>query len=935
MSDNSIKLLSDITIFAKYSRYIKKLFRRETWEELCYRNRDMHLKKYPSLYQEILDVYKDFVIPKKVLPSMRALQFSGKPIEINPARIYNCGYLPMSHHTAFSELMFLILGGTGIGYSVQKHHIEQLPEIKKPRKTRRFLVEDSLTGWAESVKVLCSAYFFGKSLPIFDYSNIRPKGSELVTSGGKAPGSEPLKTCLFNLQRIFDRKQDGEKLTSLEVHDMACFIADAVLTAGTRRAALICGFDVDDEEMLTCKYGNWWEENPQRARANNSAIIMRHKVTKEKFNELWEKIKASGSGEPGIYFSNNQEWFTNPCVTGDTEILTKDGYAKIEDLVDTEVEIWNGFEWSKVTPMITGADKDIVTVTFSDGRILTCTEYHKFHIATDYKDGTDIVEAVNLQPGMKLIKHKMPILTEGPELEDAYTQGFVSADGMELNRTLQVYKPKEMCLERIQNKKIVKWEEKNKRYNVTLSKVPVSKNMVPINYNIKSKIEWLAGLFDGDGTELKEGGLQLVSVNREFLDNLQKLLSTLGVQSKISLGNKSGYRKLPDHRGGSKDYFCQTSYRICIGAVQMQHLKSLGLKCERMSFEKTPQRDASQFVTVVDVTSSGKADLVYCFTEPKRNLAMFNGVLTGQCCEIALRPYQFCNLTEINGSDVTTQEELEARAKAASFLGTIQAGYTDFHYLRDIWKRTTEKDALIGVGITGIASGTLFPLNLTEAAEVVKKENERVSSIIGINSAARTTCVKPSGTTSLVVGSSSGIHAWHSEYYIRNIRFGKSETIYKFLKDKCPDIVHDDILRPKDQAVIGLPVKAPEKAIFRHESAIQLLERIKKFSTEWVKPGHKKGDNTHNVSATVSVGEKEWSDVGEWMWNNRESYNGLAVLPRYEHTYVQAPFEECTKEKYEELFSKIKDIDFSEVKEDTDDTNLTDQAACAGGACEI
>jgi ribonucleoside-diphosphate reductase alpha chain len=617
MSNKSTDILGSVTVFAKYAKFDKKKKRRETWEEICYRNMAMNLNKYPMLYQEILNLYHNFVIPKKVLPSMRSMQFAGKPIEVSPNRVFNCCYFPVDHYKAFSEAMFLLLGGSGVGYSVQKHHVAQLPEIKRPTKKRRFLVEDSIVGWADAVKALMESYFKGKSQPIFDFSDIRAKGAELVTSGGLAPGSEPLKTCLFNLQRILDRKQNGEKLSTIEVHDMICFIADAVLSGGIRRAALICLFDIDDQDMLTCKFGNWWEENPQRGRANNSAMVIRHKITEAKFQELWDKIKASGSGEPGIYFSNNTEYGTNPC------------------------------------------------------------------------------------------------------------------------------------------------------------------------------------------------------------------------------------------------------------------------------------------------------------------------------CEIALRNNQFCNLTEINASDIVDQADLEARARAAAFLGTLQAGYTDFHYLRDIWKRNTEKDALIGVGMTGIASGAVLPLDLKAAAEVVKEENDRVAKIIGINSAARTTCVKPSGTTSLVVGSSSGIHAWHSEYYVRNIRFGKNEAIYTYLAKHHPELVQDEYFKPESQAVVGIPVKAPEGAILRTESAIDLLERVKKFSTEWVRTGHRKGDNTHNVSATISIKPEEWKEVGEWMWSNREAYNGLSVLPYSDHTYIQAPFEECTKERYEELYATLSSIDLTQVIEDNDATDLKGEVACGAGGCEV
>ena len=224
----------------KYAKYLPEANRRETWEELVTRNKNMHLKKYPTLTDEIEAAYK-FVYDKKVLPSMRSLQFGGKPIEISPNRIYNCAYLPINDYRSFAEAMFLLLGGTGVGYSVQKHHVDELPEIRKPNATkkRRYLIADSIEGWADAVKVLVKAYFTGGPTYVFDFSDIRPKGARLVTSGGKAPGAQPLKECLIKLQGILDGKQEGEKLTPIEVHDMVCHIADAVLAGGIRRAALI------------------------------------------------------------------------------------------------------------------------------------------------------------------------------------------------------------------------------------------------------------------------------------------------------------------------------------------------------------------------------------------------------------------------------------------------------------------------------------------------------------------------------------------------------------------------------------------------------------------------------------------------------------------------------------------------------------------------
>jgi len=613
----SNRILSEITVYMKYSKYLPELKRRETWYELVTRNMEMHIKSYPHLEQEIRDNYQ-FVYNKQVLPSMRSMQFAGKPIEISPNRIYNCAYAPVDDWRVFSEIMFLLLGGTGVGYSVQKHHVDDLPEIRKPNeRTRRWLVADSIEGWADAVKILVKSYFFGGSKIEFDFSDIRPKGARLVTSGGKAPGPQPLKECLIKLEGILDAKQDGDKLRPIEVHDMVCHIADAVLAGGIRRAALISLFSATDDEMISCKSGAWWETNPQRGRANNSAALVRHKITKDYFMDLWKRIEASGAGEPGIYFTNDKDWGTNPC------------------------------------------------------------------------------------------------------------------------------------------------------------------------------------------------------------------------------------------------------------------------------------------------------------------------------CEIALRPFQFCNLCEVNVSNVVNQEDYEARIKAATFIGTLQAGYTNFHYLRPVWQRTTEKDALIGVSMTGIGSGAVLGLDMKTGAKVVKVENERVAGLLGINKAARTTTVKPAGTTSLTLGTSSGIHAWHNDYYIRRVRVGKNESMYGYLRDNHPELIEDEYFRPHDTAVIGIPQKAPEGSILRNESPIQLLNRVKKVHSEWIKPGHRTGSNSHNVSATISVREHEWPAVGEWMWENREYYNGLSVLPFDGGSYIQAPFTDCTKEEYEKLMETLKDVDLSNIVEMDDDTNLSGEAACAGGACEV
>ena len=616
--DLGLEALSSITVFSKYAKYLPKLKRRETWDEIVDRYQEMMINKYPKLEEAIIESAK-FIRDKKVLPSMRAMQFAGLALEVNNARGYNCAFLPVDSLYTFSETMFLLLGGSGVGFSVQRHHVEQLPVIKKQNtfKHRNYLIEDSIMGWADSVKMLMKFYFEGGPKPKFDFRAIRHKGARLVTAGGKAPGPEPLKLCLSHIDAIMERKENGQKLSPLEAHDVMCHIANSVLAGGIRRSAMISLFSHDDEEMITCKYGDWWETNEQRGRSNNSAVLERGQIGEEEFKSLWNRIEASGSGEPGIYWTNNKDWGTNPC------------------------------------------------------------------------------------------------------------------------------------------------------------------------------------------------------------------------------------------------------------------------------------------------------------------------------CEIGLRPFQFCNLCEVNVSDVEDQEDLNNRVAVASFFGTLQAGFVDFHYLRPIWQKTTAKDALLGIGMTGIGSGEVLKYNLEIVANTAKTVNQDISAIIGTNEAARITCIKPSGTTSLVLGTASGIHAWHAPYYLRTMRFNKSEDLAMYLEINHPELCEDDVLRPKDTLCVRIPVKAPEGSILRTESPLDTLERVKKFATEWILPGHINGDNTHNVSATVSITD-EWEVVGQWMWDNREVYNGLSVLPYFGGTYKQAPFEDITKEQYEEKIISLQLVNLTKVTELDDTVDFGQVAACSGpNGCEI
>lgn len=1043
MKDTSIDILSSLTIYMKYARHIHEISRRETWDELCDRNVAMHIKRYPQLKEEIKQVYKDFVRTKKVLPSMRSLQFGGQPIELSESRIFNCAFMPLDHPAAFSEAMFLLLGGTGVGYSVQARHVNKLPSLTEPAPgTYRFLVGDSIEGWADAVKILLKAYFQGKALPRFDFSGIRPKGARLITSGGKAPGPKPLKDCLDRLQAVLERallRGTGTRLRPIEAHDMLCHIADAVLAGGIRRAAMIVLFDRADQEMLTCKsnlactlqrtdlvnqeqelyecdivttmngkeYHNvilhssqlaewkdkgalpWYLFEPQRGRANNSANLLRGAVSETEFRDLMKIVELSGAGEPGVYWTNNLDWGTNPCcVSGDTWVMTDTGAHKASDLVGKD---FNVFVDGQLYPANAGGfwltgTKPVFKLTTKRGHEVKLTADHRIK-RVSYKSRKvqkfEWAELQDIEPGESILLSQHSGAIWGSDTPDQTAKGYVLGslvgDGTFMGRpgkspvacldfwgedasvvaTATLSFVKGACEHRADlgvTKQASNCGTKVRIASAGLAELAAEYGIAKGCKTITEAVErtssafhasFLRGLFDADGsiqgTQAKGVSVRLTQSNLDLLKSAQRMLLRLGINSTIYSGRApAGYRNLPDGNGGIKPSWCEEVHELVISGSNvaeyakrvsfMQPAKQMRLEDVLSGYKRELNRDwFDDEVASIELVGE---EPVYDVTVPGAHEFCANGIQAHNC-EIGLRPNQFCNLTEINADDITDQDDLEARAGAAAFIGTLQAGYTDFHYLRPVWRETTEADALIGVGITGIGSGAILPLDLEAAARVVKSVNAYVASKIGINPAARTSTVKPAGTTSLVLGSASGIHAWHAPYYVRRVRVGKNEAIYKYLAENHPELVQDEYFRPMDQAVITVPQKAPEGAILRSESPADLLDRVRRFNLEWVRAGHRDGDNTHNVSCTISVKDDEWGIVTDWMWENRQHFNGISVLPYDGGTYIQAPFEDITEEQYNALIGTLSEVDLSRVIESDDNTNLTGEIACGAGGCEV
>jgi ribonucleoside-triphosphate reductase len=615
--NKSNRLLSEIVAYRTYAKYLAPLNRRETLTDTINRNMIMHLDKFPKLSRDIIKAYKQ-VHDLKVMPSMRSLQFGGEAIMRNNVRLFNCAFSHISYPRVFAEALYLLLSGTGFGFSVQNRHISQLPSLRSPKEEGTYVVHDSIEGWAEALNQLMQAYFFGSIRPVFDFTNVRPKGSYLVTTGAKAPGPEPLRAMLQKVEVIL-KASVGRKLTDLEVHDIICLVADCVLAGGIRRAALISLFDRNSRAMLTCKHGNWWEKHPHRARANNSAVLPRGEVDKEEFFYVYDMCIASNAGEPGFFWTNDLDWGTNPCA------------------------------------------------------------------------------------------------------------------------------------------------------------------------------------------------------------------------------------------------------------------------------------------------------------------------------EIALQSNQFCNLTTTNLTGIKNDKDFENRIYAAAFLGTLQASYTDFPYLSENWKNVTEREALIGCSFTGIADATsLSGDQLQRAAKTVLEINEKYARKLGINVAARTTAIKPEGTASCVLGSSSGIHARHDQYYLRRVRMNRDDELAKYLMKVCPELVEADMFS-QTGVVVTIPQESPEGAIIRNnESAIELFDRVKLYYNNWIMPGHRSGVNTHNVSCTINYRPEEVETLRERLWADRDQYAAVSLLPSDNTVYQQAPFESCDQAMFEKYDAMVNEIDLSKVLEMEDNTNRAEQLACSGGGtCEI
>ena len=623
-------LPTDYQAFIHKSRYAKyhEGSGRESWDDTVTRFsvnviRDMvdPATKY-KLEQAILGL--------EVMPSMRSLMTAGAAADRDNTCMYNCSYLAVDDLKSFDEAMFILLCGTGVGFSVERQSISKLPEIPQLFESEtNIVVKDSKEGWAKSLRQLIALLYSGE-IPTWDVSKVRPAGAPLKTFGGRASGPAPL-VDLFNFTINTFRKASGRKLNSVECHDIMCKIGEVVVVGGVRRSAMISLSNLSDDRMRSAKSGAWWENNPQRALANNS-VSYTEKPDNLSFMKEWMALVESGSGERGIF-------------------------------------------------------------------------------------------------------------------------------------------------------------------NREASKKQAAKN--------------------------------------------------------------------------------------------------------------------------------GRRDPNYEFG-------------TNPCSEIILRPSQFCNLTECVVRATDTLETLAEKVRLATILGTIQSSFTKFPYLRKQWTDNTEEERLLGVSLTGIMDNPLMTLKnkgldktLAHLKEVAVATNAHWAGIFGIPIATAINCVKPSGTVSQLVDSSSGIHARHSPYYIRTVRGDNKDPLTQFMKDQgIPN--EPDVFKPEQTTVFSFPQKAPQGATCTADmTAIEQLQMWLMYQRNWCE---------HKPSVTINVKGDEWLEVGAFVYKHFDEMSGVSFLPFNEHTYQQAPYQDCDKITYKDMLNKMpKTIDWSKLSEyeSEDNTSGSQTLACSGDACEI
>lgn len=974
--------IQELQYYDKYSRWSHELGRRETWDETCYRVMRFFGSQLDrrglKLDKEHWDSLAHAMLKLEALPSMRIVQMAGPALERCNVGSYNCAYLPIDGWDAFGELLYVLMQGTGCGFSVEVDYVDELPRIKRQKggKPKKYIVPDTTEGWCNALTLGLHAWADGEDVA-YDFSRIRPQGAVLKTKGGRASGPEPLRNLLlFAREKLL--QQQGRHINPIEAHDIACYCGHIVQVGGVRRAATISLSDLDDRDMRDAKNGQFWLNNVQRAMANNSAVYD-GKPRSPIFMEEWLALAKSGTGERGIFNregvrsqlpkrrQKHKELGINPCFAAGTLIQTYTGHFRVEDLVGQSVSIWNGEAWQTVDNFrVTAENQETARVTLQDGSEVITTPYHAFILSNGER-----IYARNLEAGMRLQITQAPLTHGSIKSLAPYLKGFLLGDGTQCgqNPALWLYEPKYICASRLEASLSEIEPEDIKATNIRrdisfrdddlnsrkimtglsarrsglVDWVTTYRSGLPaecFRWDLPTKAQFLAGIFDADGTAsdtLNGWMYQLWATSKQLLLDIQALLKSIGVPSKLSLGKAAGLQNFNDDHG---KYEAQDAWRLTISqkgsialASQVTFSRLQSFAHKQLTYSLKPR-----FNEVVSIESAGVADKVFCCTvEGNHQLSLTAGIDIGQCGEIILRPRQFCNLSIAVARPNDTEETLKQKVHAAALFGTMQSLLTDFKYLPKEWKENCEEERLLGVDITGQMDCPLLrPSNpnrqqlLQALRQTAIQANQTYAQRFNIPQSAAVTCIKPSGNSAQLLNCSSGLHPRYAKYYVRRLRIGAYTPIAKLLKNagvpSFPEVGQSE--ETATVLVFEFPVAAPDGAPTRHDlTAIQQLENwldLKLYYTE------------HNPSVTIYVSDDEWPAVGAWVYEHFNLIGGLAFLPRDGGSYELAPYEEISEEEYHRRAKALPPIAFSKLSdyEKEDMTEVQRDYACTGERCE-
>jgi ribonucleotide reductase alpha subunit len=893
---------------SRYARWDPALKRRETLEETVDRYLTFFSPRIPEQVdgqsrEAIVAELREYILGLKVLPSMRCFMTAGKALENNEIAGYNCSYVAVDDVKVFSEILMINMNGTGVGFSCERQNINKLPTIAEEfyETDTTIVVKDSKMGWATAFHELLLMLWAGR-IPKWDLSLVRPAGAPLKTFGGRASGPEPLDRLFKYCVRLF-KTCAGRKLTSLEVHDLVCSISACTIAGGVRRAALISLSNLSDDRMRGAKNGQWWIESPNRSFANNSAAYT-ERPNMEIFLKEWMSLIESKSGERGIFnraaaarkakkYGKREfegiEFGTNPCLPGDTWVLTSEGPRQIAELVGIPSNlIINGTEFPATGFWSTGI-KPVYKINTNRGFSIEATDNHRFQVESSRKHSHGAVitseewkEVKDLRPGDKLTLSRNWGISWGGEgtRDEGYLVGSTVSDG---------------------TKNALSALERNSSEFIA---------------------GFLSGLFDSDGcviNEEKGSSVCLSQLDIGHLELVQRMLARLGIASTIqttpelivSGDNIRRFQEVVGFRNKDK----------------AGKLDSITNECDLYKETFTTE--------VVSVELVGSKEVFDCTVDTVHAFDA-NGLISHNCGEITLRSAEFCNLSEVVIRPKDTREDVLKKIRIATIIGTLQSTLTNFKYLRKIWKRNCEEERLLGVSLTGICDNPFFarPSDelvafLNEARELVASVNAVWAEALGINPSVATTCIKPSGTVSQLVDSSSGIHPRYAKYYIRRVRNDKKDPLTRLMIDMGIPYEQDKV--SIGSMIFQFPIKSPDSIFRDDKTAIEQLETYLCYSENWTE---------HNPSITVYVKEHEWLEVGAFVYKHFDKMNGVSFLPHNgSEVYDQAPYEEITEEQYNKLAEAFpKNLDWSRLSEyELEDTTIAMQEmACSGASgCDL